>query len=193
MKNLLKTLLVTISRIIVFPFVVFYQLEKLVLPERRIFSGYSQFFACLPGITGEYIRREFYRMTLKGCAANCCISYGTIFSTSKAEIGENVYIGPYCTIGWAKIGKDTLIASHSSVISGVKQHGICHLDKPIREQPGDYQQVAIGEDCWIGTSCVVGANIGNQSVIAAGSIVLNEIGEKKIAGGNPASDIRDRD
>ena len=154
-------------------------------PERS-FQSFSQFLALAPGFSGNYIRKEFYRLNLKACSANPVISFGTIFSSSEAEIGENVYIGPYSIIGRASIGDDTLIASRVSLMSGLRQHNYSRTDIPIREQSGEFKKIIVGKDCWIGEGAVVGADVGAHSVIAAGSVVFEEVQELQIVRGNPA-------
>ena len=55
--------------------------------------------------------------------------------------------------------------------------------------------VVIGEDVWLGEHVFVskGVNIGKGAVIGAGAIVIGVIPEYKIAVGNPARVLRDRD
>lgn len=52
--------------------------------------------------------------------------------------------------------------------------------------------VVIGDDVWIGTGSIIlpGVNIGNGSVISAGSVVTKSVPEMCLVGGNPAKVIR---
>jgi acetyltransferase-like isoleucine patch superfamily enzyme len=52
--------------------------------------------------------------------------------------------------------------------------------------------VEIGADCWIGAGSILMANVGTQSVIAAGSVVTKSIPEKSVAVGVPAKVIKTR-
>lgn len=192
MLELAKGLFRTLARVAVLPLFLLYRLERIVISTDRAFQGYSQLLALIPGLLGEYLRREFYRLTLKHCSTTSCISFGTIFSTADVEIGERVYIGNYCIIGHARIGEDTLVASRVSITSGRKQHGIDRVDQPIREQPGIFEAVTIGRDCWIGEGAVVGVNVGPHAVVAAGSVVSKAVSEFEIVAGNPAVVIRTR-
>ena len=47
--------------------------------------------------------------------------------------------------------------------------------------------ISIGDDCFIGARCIImkGVNIGARTIIAAGSVVVSDIPEDCIAGGNP--------
>ena len=116
-----------------------------------------------------------------------CVSVlGPSFRHPTAEIGNNVYIGVYCCLGDVTLEDDVLIASHVSIANGGRQHGIERLDIPIREQPGVWPRITIGRDSWIGDRAVVLADVGQQCVIGAGSVVTKSIPDLAIAVGVPA-------
>ena len=52
--------------------------------------------------------------------------------------------------------------------------------------------IEIGDDVFIGARCIIckGVTIGDRTIIAAGSIVVNNIPADCIAGGNPCKIIR---
>ncbi len=52
--------------------------------------------------------------------------------------------------------------------------------------------VTIGENVWIGAKCLIlkGVTIGNNAVIAAGSVVTRSVPENTLVGGNPARVIK---
>ena len=193
MKNALKGLANTIALLLVLPAYVLYRLAGLVLGREKAFPGWSQAFSLLPGLTGVYLRRAFYRLTLRRCAADCCLSFGTVFSHSTAEVGRGVYVGLYCVLGDVTLEEDVLLGSQVSVLNGGGQHGIERLDVPIREQPGTWQRVTIGRDSWIGDRAVVLADIGHHCVIGAGSVVTKPIPDYAIAVDSPARVLRYRD
>lgn len=156
------------------------------------FESWSQTFSLLPGVGGMYIRRAFFRATLKHCAADCCVSFGTVLSHATASIGRGVYIGPFCVLGDVTLEDDVLLGSNVSVTNGNRQHGIERLDIPIREQTGVWPHVTIGRDSWIGDRAVVMANVGKHCVIGAGSVVTKPIPDYAIAYGVPAKVVRFR-
>ena len=55
--------------------------------------------------------------------------------------------------------------------------------------------VEIGEDVWLGGHLSInkGVKIGTGAVVGAGSVVTKDIPEYKVAVGNPAKVVKDRD
>lgn len=63
-----------------------------------------------------------------------------------------------------------------------------------RRKLGDKKEVIIGNNVWIGSKVIIlkGAKIGDNSIIAAGSVVLGkEYPSNVIIGGNPAKVIKE--
>lgn len=56
----------------------------------------------------------------------------------------------------------------------------------------DVGKITIGDNVWIGGSCVVlpGVTIGSNCVIGAGSVVTKDIPDNSIAAGNPCRVLR---
>ena len=107
------------------------------------------------------------------------------------EIGNGVYIGGNCNIGMCKIHDNAIIASAVCILSGKSQHGYKQIGIPIQQQPGDYQQIVIGDNCWIGHAAIVMANLGKQNIVAAGAVIAKDTGDCEIWAGNPAKMIGD--
>jgi virginiamycin A acetyltransferase len=192
MKGWLKLLAEALTTLLVLPGLVLYWLAALVVGSERAFPGWSQLMSLLPGVTGVYLRRSFYRLVLPRCGSGCWIGFGVIFSHPTAEVGRNAYIGPFCCLGDVTLEDDVLLGSHVSVPNGGSQHGIERLDVPIREQPGTWVRITIGRDTWIGDRAVVLADVGSQCVVGAGSVVVKPIPDRAIAAGTPARVLRYR-
>jgi len=163
-----------------------YGLASLLLGPNRAFPGWSQGMSLLPGLSGVYLRRAFYRWVLPRCGAGSVVSFGTVFSHPTAEIGENAYVGVYCCLGDVTIGDDALIGSHVSIMNGSRQHGTSRLDIPVREQPGEWPRVTIGRDTWIGDRAVIMCDVGEHCVVGAGSVVTKPVPDYAIVVGSPA-------
>ena len=163
--------------------------------ESRLGAGERWFGACaelvslLPGWPGSMVRKAFYRATLRGFASRAYISFGALIVHRTAAIGRNAYIGPYSIIGAASIGDDVKIASRASILSGRRQHevgGDGRADAAPR-----LSEVSIGEGSWIGEGAIVMANVGCNSIVAAGSVVVRNVPDGVTVVGNPARERRD--
>ena len=192
MREALKAAVHAAAWIAVTPSVVSWQLRSRVMGRDRALEGSTQAWALVPGLIGQYLRRAFLARTLRYCARTATIEFGTIFSSASASIGDRAYVGPRCHLGWALIGDNALLAAGVHVPSGSKTHGIDDLTIPIRDQPTTKAPVRIGNGTWIGSAAVVMADVGRDSVIAAGAVVTRPIPDRTIAGGVPARVLRHR-
>jgi virginiamycin A acetyltransferase len=187
-----KSILRGLATLAVSPMLGIHAMKIPLLGRDRALEGSTQALALVPGLCGQYLRQAFLTWTIAECHPTASIGFGTIFSKCNASIGANVYIGPYCSFGDVTIGRDCLIATGVHVTSGSKMHGIADLTRPIREQPGEWVTVTIGQNCWIGNGAIVMADIGRDSVVGAGSVVTKPVPAGVIAVGNPARVIRNR-
>ncbi len=55
--------------------------------------------------------------------------------------------------------------------------------------------MAVGDHAWIGSraTLIPGVTIGRGAVVAAGSVVVRDVAEREMVGGNPAQTIGWRD
>ena len=193
MREALKLVAHGLAWLAVTPSVWSFALRAIVLGRDRALTGSTQAWALVPGVLGQYLRRAFLTRTLEHCARTATIEFGTLFSSASASIGERVYVGPRCHLGWAVIEDDALLAAGVHVPSGAHTHGIDDLSVPIRDQESVKSPVRIGRGSWIGSAAVVMADIGRDAVVAAGAVVTRPIPEATIAGGVPARVLRHRD
>ncbi|MGH2570615.1 MAG: acyltransferase [bacterium] len=186
MRELAKRVLRGAARLAALPEYGLYRVKRLFLDPDRALHGSSQAISLLPGVAGEYVRREFHRLALEACSDDCCLSFGVVFSKRGARVGRRVYVGGGCTIGLATLEDDALLASNVDVLSGAGQHRFDDGDVPIREQGGAFARVTVVADSWIGNRAVVMADVGRGSVVGAGSVVTKPLPERSIAVGTPA-------
>jgi acetyltransferase-like isoleucine patch superfamily enzyme len=174
------------------PTIMIHFVLRAVVGDDRACAAVSQRAARWPGVVGEYLRGAALRRVLSHVGKNVVISYGTLFSKKAAEIGDDVYIGAYCTLGNVRIGPQTLIADSVAIPSGAQQHRIDRLDQSIRDSGGEFRIVHVGCDCWIGSGSIVLADVGSHCVVAAGSVVTKPVADYAIVAGSPARVIGDR-
>lgn len=111
-------------------------------------------------------------------------------------IGERVYVGTGTCLHGHKgleIGDDTLMAQNITITP--YSHKFDDPTKTIYSQGGFSRKVTIGRDCYLGmnVSVVYSADIGEGSVVGAGSVVVKTIPPFSVAVGVPAKVIRKRD
>jgi len=63
---------------------------------------------------------------------------------------------------------------------------------PLTCNNGENKSVIIGDNVFLGSSCIIckGVTIGENAVIAAGSVVVKDIPANEVWGGNPARFIK---
>ncbi|MGB9595410.1 MAG: DapH/DapD/GlmU-related protein [Candidatus Poribacteria bacterium] len=85
------------------------------------------------------------------------------------------------------IGKNFLFAPGVKIISRNKD--LSDFSKNINEKP-----IKIGDNVWIGANAIIlpGVEIGNNTVVGAGSVVTKSFGDSLVIAGNPAKIIKDK-
>jgi virginiamycin A acetyltransferase len=153
----------------------------------NFFLACSEFLSLFPGLAGVFLRRGYYLMCLEEFAIDCTIEFGTWLAHRRIDIGRCVYIGGRCTLGMCSIGDNVLIGSNVDIIAGRYTHNFSDADKPICDQSGNLEKITIGQNTWIGNSSVIMADVGDGTVIGAGSVVVSPIPANVVAVGNPCS------
>ncbi|WP_318643164.1 CatB-related O-acetyltransferase [Flavobacterium ardleyense] len=123
-----------------------------------------------------------------------CTFSGKIFLGHRTTLGKNnllsgnIHIGKYCQLGMnvALHGTNHPISFLSTYINSRLFDGLSELKSE--------KHISIGNDVWIGHAAIIlgGINIGNGSIIAAGSVVTKDVEPYSIVAGNPAKIIRKR-
>ena len=149
----------------------------------------AQLLALAPGLPGNFLRAAFYKLTLTDCSIDTVIAFGCFFSRREATVRPNVSIGSYCIMGHVEIGERTQIASHVEVPGG-RQHVRDAAGRLSNSMDNPDKRIRIGADCWIGSHAVVMADVGEQTTIGAGSVVVKEIPPHVVAVGVPARPVK---
>lgn len=153
--------------------------------QPAVFSFFAHLCALVPGVVGDFVRVAYYRMTLRSCSPDCEISFGAFFSHAQATVGRGAGIGPYCIIGCATIGAGTRLGPAVQILSGGQQHKRDAQGR-LTDEGRKFVKVTIGEQCWIGASAVVLADVGARSTVAAGAVVVKPVAAGSVVVGNPA-------
>lgn len=120
------------------------------------------------------------------------------------RIGVNFYMGRNSQIECdAEIGDNVIFANQVSLVGRYDHHfqtvgvPIAHAER-IRwvtyQWKGLHQKVVIGDDVWLGLGVIVlaGVQIGEGSIVAAGSVVTKDVEPYSIYAGVPARKVADR-
>jgi maltose O-acetyltransferase len=121
----------------------------------------------------------------------------TIMPSFKCEYGKNIYIGEDFYANYDCLMLDVcpiVIGNHCLLGPGVhiytSTHPVNPAERAMKKLYG--KPVTIGNNVWIGGHSVInpGVTIGDNSVIASGSVVVKDIPANVLAGGNPAKVIK---
>lgn len=192
MKAALKQAAFWTATLAVVPALASYWIRAAVLGRDRALEGSSQALSLVPGLAGQYMRRAFLVRVLASCHPTVTVEFGTVFSSARARLDENVYVGPRCHLGFVHLSRDVLVGAGVHIPSGGATHGIDDSGTPIREQERQKQQVTIGRGAWIGSAAVVMADVGPDSVVGAGAVVTRPVPASVVAAGVPARVVRER-
>jgi acetyltransferase-like isoleucine patch superfamily enzyme len=136
----------------------------------------------------ELHRLSLGKKTLIEGLSVVCTWHGDVILEDGASIGiGSIVMGPVL------IGKNSS-CSQNCFISG-QSHRYEDVSKNFLRQGVKTEQVVIEENVWIGANSVIlpGVKIGNNSVIGAGSTVIEDVPPLSVAVGNPAKIIRKYD
>lgn len=116
-------------------------------------------------------------------------------NTGYINVGKNVYIGTGTTLFGhmgLEIGDDCLLAQNIQLTP--YSHIFDDHDSIIYSQGGHCKKVTIGRDVYIGMRAAImySGDIGEGSVIGAGSVVVKPIPPYSVAVGCPAKVIKER-
>lgn len=179
--------------IILLPLLCLYWLMSFPVRDKdALFQAFSQLLSLVPGKFGSFFRVCLHRWLCNDVSIDIFIGFGVLMSQRNMDISDGVYIGPQSNIGSCYIGENCLLGSGVHILSGKNQHGFNEIDVPIKDQKGELTKVQIGKNCWIGNGAIIMADLGDNSIVAAGSVVTKAFPAGSIVGGNPAKLIRSR-
>ncbi len=109
---------------------------------------------------------------------------------NEIRVGQNVFVNQNCTfydLGGLDIGDDVMIGPNVSLITAG------HPIEPSQRRAATIgQPIVIERNVWIaaGATIIGGVTVGENSVVAAGSVVTRDVPANTLVAGNPARVIR---
>ncbi len=182
-----KALAQNIAALAAWPLWVRYRFACRIMGPSRACLGLSERIAGRPGMMGNYVRQAFYRRALAGVGSDVHFGFMSLFSKAQASVGQRVYIGRFCSLGWVELGDDVMLADGVQVLSGGRQHGVqSHQGQSLRDNEQTFTKVTVGAGAWIGANAVVMADVGAGAIVAAGAVVTKPVEAGARVGGVPA-------
>jgi acetyltransferase-like isoleucine patch superfamily enzyme len=106
------------------------------------------------------------------------------------NVGRNVFVNQNCTfydLGGLDIADDVMIGPNVSIITSG------HPIEPSQRRAGvTAKPIAIERNVWIAAGAMIigGVTVGENSIVAAGSVVTKDVPPNTLVGGSPARVIR---
>ncbi|MEK5036719.1 maltose acetyltransferase domain-containing protein [Sporosarcina sp. FSL K6-3457] len=120
--------------------------------------------------------------------------------TLRCDYGFNIHVGENFYANFDSVFLDVCeirIGDNCMMAPGVHIYTATHpLDPTERSSGAEYgKPVTIGDNVWIGGRAVInpGVTIGDNVVIASGAVVVKDVPDNVVVGGNPARVIKEID
>lgn len=146
----------------------------------------------------KVLRRLFMKiriLTFKSVGKNFVFDpLSTIVLPKRLTVGNNVFIGPKAYISAdIEFLDNVMVGPNLTVIGGDHRFGVKgKYNRFIKSEDLLEDKIKIGKDVWIGANVTIlkGVEIGDGTIIGAGSLVTKSIPPFKVAFGNPCKPIR---
>ena len=115
----------------------------------------------------------------------------------RCDYGDNIAVGDDFFANFDCVVLDVApveFGDHCQLGPGVHVYTATHpMDAEQRRGRESGEQVAVGEDVWIGGNAVLnpGVTVGDRAVIGSGAVVTDDVPADTFVGGNPARVIRE--
>ncbi|MBR1467652.1 MAG: acyltransferase [Bacteroidaceae bacterium] len=163
------------------------------------------YYAILDSCKGrlEVYSDSWFSNSVKFLTSNCVIEFGRsckIHNSCKISVNGATNRKARLTIGdKVSIGDRTEIHCGNNISVGNRtliSWDCCIIDRDYHAFNSETEKtcpIVIGENVWIGCRCLItkGVSIGDGAVIAAGSVVINDVPGRCLVAGNPARVIKD--
>ena len=168
--------------------------------DRQLFIHHSyamRIIWTIINLLPPFARSLLFGRMFKSYGSKNMIDYGCYFRyPKKISIGSDCAINRNCQFyasrkvvsAFIEIGNNVTIAPGVVFLGAGHDHGSISL-------PDIAASIIVEDNVWIGASSIIrhGVTISENAVVAAGSVVVQDVGRNEIVGGNPARLIRMRE
>jgi len=179
--------------VLITPFVLVVKMQRSLEQQTTWFQMCGDCLSVVPFQIGVIARTQYYQRTLNTCGTNFRTKFGVTFVHPGSNIGNDVRLGRFTSVGLVDIHDDVMVAHFCSLMSGRRHHRTELTDTPMRAQDGTAQRITIGQGTWIGANAIVMADVGKGVVIGAGAVVVKPVPDNAVVVGNPARIVKYRD
>lgn len=128
-----------------------------------------------------------------GAKGNCTIGDFTLLNGALIMAEEKIEIGSHCLVSWNVGIADSDFHPLDPALRRVDAHALAPFfkDRPPRPKLRT-APVIISDNVWIGMNATIlkGVTIGENSVVAAGSVVTKSVPANVVVAGNPAVAVK---
>lgn len=139
-----------------------------------------------------YSRRQLIEETFGTTGTGCYIE-----PTIQFDYGFNIHVGKNFYANFNNVFLDICpitIGDNCMFAPNVQLYTATHPLHPVKRNSGlEYgKPITIGDNAWLGGGCIIipGVSLGNNVVVAAGSVVTKSFPDNCVIGGNPAKVIK---
>lgn len=132
------------------------------------------------------------RAAVLGIGNDCMVAPGAIIRIPLDQIGSNVFFGLYCYVnGNVTIGDNVLIGPHCSIAAGNHKFDPATGWFSGRTEPDGDDSIVIGYGCWLASHVMIsaGVKLGRANLICAGAVVTKSTPDYAIMAGIPAKQV----
>jgi len=185
MRKLFKFVANGVCRTLTIPFWLLVKASSPMRIDGEVFLLLAHLCAVLPGKLGEYVRRAYYEWTLREVCKDLVVGFGSFFTSRDVVLASKVWVGQYTILGACRIESGVLISDHVSILTGRYQHRRDAAGKLVIDTDRRIV-VNIGHNSWIGAGAIIMADVGTDSVVGAGAVLVKRCPDNTTVVGVPA-------
>ncbi len=117
---------------------------------------------------------------------------GVFQGTGTVNVGAGTYVGNFFDFNSRasiEIAEQCMFGNFVTLVDN--NHGTA-VDRDMKDQPFEAKGIAVGRNCWLGEKSTVlaGVTIGENAIVAAGSVVTRDVPANAVVAGVPARVLR---